>query len=154
MYSKTVIDRFQNPRNAGGMHGANAIGEVGNAACGDVMKMYLKISPNEVIESAKFKTFGCCAAIASSDIACDLIKGKTIEEALKVTNKEVIDKLGELPPHKIHCSLLAEESIRAAIEDYYKKKEKETKAEIRRTKKQAMIAENEMNEIEDMFIDE
>lgn len=127
MYSKTVIDRFQNPRNAGGMHGANAIGQVGNAACGDIMKMYLKINDNGIIENAKFKTFGCCAAIASTDMACDLIKGKTIEEALKVTNKDVLDLLGELPPHKIHCSLLAEESIRAAIEDYYKRREKEIK---------------------------
>lgn len=127
MYSKTVIDRFQNPRNAGGMHGANAIGQVGNAACGDIMKMYLKINDNGVIENARFKTFGCCAAIASTDMACDLIKGKTIEEAMKITNKDVLDLLGELPPHKIHCSILAEESIRAAIEDYYKRKEKEIK---------------------------
>ena len=127
MYSKTVIDRFQNPRNAGGMHGANAIGQVGNAACGDIMKMYLKINDNGIIENAKFKTFGCCAAIASTDMACDLIKGKTIDEALKVTNKDVLKLLGELPPHKIHCSLMAEESIRAAIEDYYKRREKEIK---------------------------
>ncbi len=127
MYSKTVLERFQNPKNAGSMHGANAIGQVGNAACGDIMKMYLKINENEVIENAKFKTFGCCAAIASTDIACDLIKGKTIDEALKVTNKDVVSLLGELPAHKIHCSILAEESIRAAIENYYKKKEKELK---------------------------
>lgn len=133
MYSKTVIERFQNPRNAGGMHGANAIGQVGNAACGDIMKMYLKISDNGVIENARFKTFGCCAAIASTDMACDLIKGKTIDKALKVTNKDVMDLLGELPPHKIHCSILAEESIRAAIEDYYKKKEKETKQAIKKS---------------------
>ncbi len=127
MYSKTVIDRFQNPRNAGGLHGANGIGQVGNAACGDIMKMYLKISDDGVIENAKFKTFGCCAAIASTDMACDLIKGKTIDEALKITNKDVLDQLGELPPHKIHCSILAEESIRAAVQDYYKKREKELK---------------------------
>jgi len=127
MYSKIVIDRFQNPRNAGGMKGANGVGEVGNAACGDIMKMYLKISDDGVIENAKFKTFGCCAAIASTDMACDLIKGKTIEEALKVTNKDVLDLLGELPPHKIHCSILAEESIKSAVEDYYKKREKELK---------------------------
>lgn len=136
MYSKTVIERFQNPKNAGGMHGANAIGQVGNAACGDIMKMYLKINDNGVIENARFKTFGCCAAIASTDMACDLIKGKTIDQALKVTNKEVLDKLGELPPHKIHCSILAEESIRAAIEDYYKRKEKETKQALKKSKKQ------------------
>lgn len=137
MYSKIVIDRFQNPRNAGGMHGANAIGQVGNAGCGDIMKMYLKINDSTlVIENARFKTFGCCAAIASTDMACDLIKGKTIDEALKVTNKEVLDKLGELPPHKIHCSILAEESIRAAVEDYYKRKEKETKQALKKSKKQ------------------
>ncbi len=133
MYSKTVIDRFQNPRNAGGMHGANAIGEVGNAACGDIMKMYLKISDDGIIENAKFKTFGCCAAIASTDMACDLIKGKTIEEALKITNKDVLDLLGELPPHKIHCSILAEESIRAAIQDYYAKREKEIKKSTKKS---------------------
>lgn len=135
MYSKTVIDRFQNPRNAGGMHGANAIGQVGNAACGDIMKIYLKINDNGIIENAKFKTFGCCAAIASTDMACDLIKGKTIEEALKVTNKQVLDLLGEVPPNKIHCSLLAEETIRAAIEDYYKRKEKESKQAMKAAKK-------------------
>jgi len=135
MYSKTVIDRFQNPRNAGGMHGANAIGEVGNAACGDIMKIYLKITDDGIIENARFKTFGCCAAIASTDMACDLIKGKTIEEALTVTNRQVLDLLGELPPHKIHCSILAEESIKAAIEDYYKRKEKESKQAVKKAKK-------------------
>lgn len=134
MYSKVVIDRFQNPRNAGGMHGANAIGQVGNAGCGDIMKMYLKINDAGLIENAKFKTFGCCAAIASTDIACDLIKGKSIEDALKVTNKDVVEMLGELPPHKLHCSLMAEQSIRAAIEDFYKKKEKETKAALKKSK--------------------
>ena len=135
MYSKTVIDRFQNPHNAGTLHGANAVGEVGNAACGDIMKMFLKINDKGIIENAKFKTFGCCAAIASTDMACDLIKGKTIEEALKISNKDVINLLGELPPHKIHCSILAEESIRAAIEDYYKRKEKEAKKSIKKSSK-------------------
>lgn len=139
MYSKVVIDRFQNPRNAGGMHGANAIGQVGNSACGDIMKMYLKITDNGVIENARFKTFGCCAAIASTDVACDLVKGKTIDQALKISNQEVLDKLGELPPHKIHCSILAEESIRAAIEDYYKRKEKETKQALKKSKKQNVV---------------
>ena len=139
MYSKVVIDRFQNPRNAGGMHGANAIGQVGNSACGDIMKMYLKITDNGVIENARFKTFGCCAAIASTDVACDLVKGKTIDQALKISNQEVLDKLGELPPHKIHCSILAEESIRAAIEDYYKRKENETKQALKKSKKQNVV---------------
>ncbi len=137
MYSKTVIDRFQNPRNAGGMHGANAIGQVGNAACGDIMKMYLKIDDKGLIENAKFKTFGCCAAIASTDVACDLVKGKTIDEALKVSNRDVLEILGEVPQHKIHCSVLAEESIRAAIEDYYKRREKETKQALKKSKKQS-----------------
>lgn len=127
MYSKQIIDRFQNPRNAGSLRGANGVGKVGNAACGDIMKVYLLIDENEVIRDAKFKTFGCCAAIASTDVACDLIKGKTLDEALKVTNKQVYDILGEMPAHKIHCSVLAEETIRAAVEDYYKRKEKENK---------------------------
>ena len=127
MYNKKVLAIFQNPKNAGGMKGANAIGKVGNAACGDIMKIYLKISDDGIIEDAKFKTFGCCAAIASTDVACDLIKGKTIEEALKVTNKQVFDILGDLPPHKIHCSVLAEEAIRAAVDDYNAKKAKSDK---------------------------
>ncbi len=127
MYNATVLDRFKNPRNAGGLKGANGVGKVGNAACGDIMKIYLLINENEVIEEARFKTFGCCAAIASTDVACDLIKGKTIDEALKVTNKQVFDVLGDLPAQKIHCSVLAEEAIRAAVEDYYRRKEKESK---------------------------
>ena len=132
MYNKTVMDRFQNPRNAGALRGANGIGQVGNAACGDIMKIYLKIDDDTlVIEEAKFKTFGCCAAIASTDVACDLIKGKTLNEALKVTNKQVFEILGDLPEHKIHCSVLAEESIKAAVEDYYKKKEKAAKKALK-----------------------
>ncbi len=127
MYNKTVLERFKNPKNAGGLRGANGVGKVGNAACGDIMKMYLLINEDGIIEDAKFKTFGCCAAIASTDVACDLVKGKTIDEALKVTNKQVFDILGDLPAHKIHCSVLAEESIRAAVEDYYKRVEKESK---------------------------
>ena len=135
MYSKKVMERFQNPRNAGTLQGSNAVGQVGNATCGDIMKMYLKINDNGIVEDAKFRTFGCCAAIASTDIACDLIKGKTIEDALKISNKDVVDMLGELPPHKIHCSVLAEESIRAAIEDYYKRLEKASKDALKKTKK-------------------
>ena len=127
MYNKTVLERFKNPKNAGGLRGANGVGKVGNAACGDIMKMYLLINEDGIIEDAKFKTFGCCAAIASTDVACDLVKGKTIDEALKVTNKQVFDILGDLPAHKIHCSVLAEESIRSAVEDYYKSVEKESK---------------------------
>jgi len=135
IYSKTILDRFQNPRNAGQISGANAVGEVGNAACGDVVKLFLKISENGIIENAKFKTFGCSASIASSDVACDLIKGKNIDDALKVTSADILKILGELPAHKIHSSLLAEEVIRLAISDYYKRKEKATKAAIRKSKK-------------------
>ena len=127
MYSKQIIDRFQNPKNAGALRGANGVGKVGNAKCGDIMKMYLLINEDEVIEEARFKTFGCVAAIASTDVACDLIKGKTIEEALKVTNQDVYKLLGTMPAHKIHCSVLAQESIHSAIEDYYKRKGKENK---------------------------
>ncbi len=129
MYSKKVLEIFQNPKNAGGMKGANAIGKVGNAACGDIMKIYLKINDDKIIEDARFKTFGCCAAIASTEVACDLIKGKTIDEALKVTNKQVFDILGDLPPHKIHCSVLAEEAIRAAVDNYNERLEKKGKKE-------------------------
>ena len=134
-YSKTVMDRFQNPRNAGGMHGANAIGQVGNVACGDIMKFYLKINDNGVIENARFKTFGCCVAIAATDIACDLVKGKTIDEALKISNTDLMNILGEIPTHKIYCCILAEEAIRAAIEDYYKRREKESKMAIKKSMK-------------------
>lgn len=119
-YSEKVIDHFLNPRNVGEISDADGVGEVGNSRCGDIMKMYLKISGGIIID-AKFKTFGCAAAIATSSVATELIKGKTIEEALKITNKDVIDYLGELPPVKIHCSLLAEQSIKAAIKDYYTK---------------------------------
>ncbi|MBR0183874.1 MAG: Fe-S cluster assembly scaffold protein NifU [Clostridia bacterium] len=119
-YSEKVIDHFLNPRNVGEIPDADGVGEVGNSRCGDIMKMYLKISGGIIID-AKFKTFGCAAAIATSSVATELIKGKTIEEALKITNKDVIDYLGELPPVKIHCSLLAEQSIKAAIKDYYTK---------------------------------
>lgn len=130
-YSQQVIDRFKNPKNAGGLRGANGIGKVGNAKCGDIMKMYLLIDENEVVKDARFKTFGCCAAIASTDVACDLVKGKSVEEALKVTNKQVLAILGEMPANKIHCSVLAEESIHSAVEDYYKKKEKESKKAVK-----------------------
>ena len=123
MYSENVIDRFTNPRNTGMIKNADGVGTVGNPTCGDIMKIYLKIE-DEKITDAKFKTFGCAAAISSSDVAMDLIKGKTVEEALKVTNKDVMEKLGELPPQKIHCSVLAQEAIQAAVEDYRKKQVK------------------------------
>jgi nitrogen fixation NifU-like protein len=120
LYSQKVMEHFANPRNVGEIPDADGIGEVGNAVCGDIMKMYLKIK-NNVIEDVKFKTFGCGAAIATSSIATELIKGKTVDEALKLTNKAVIEALDGLPPAKIHCSVLAEEAVRAALSDYYKK---------------------------------
>jgi nitrogen fixation NifU-like protein len=120
MYSEKVMDHFMNPRNVGEIEDANAVGEVGNPKCGDIMKIYLKIE-NGVIKDAKFKTFGCGAAVATSSISTELIKGKTVDEALKITNKVVAESLGGLPPVKMHCSNLAEEAIKAAIEDYKKR---------------------------------
>ena len=116
--TETVMDHFTHPRNVGEIPDADGVGEVGNAKCGDIMKMYLKIKDNR-IEDAKFETFGCGSAIASSSMATELIKGKTIEEALAVTNKQVVDALGGLPAYKLHCSVLAEESIKAAVKNYY-----------------------------------
>ncbi len=118
LYTETVMDHFTHPRNVGEISDADGVGEVGNAKCGDIMKMYLKIK-NDRIEDVKFETFGCGSAIASSSMATELIKGKTVEEALAVTNKQVVEALGGLPAHKLHCSVLAEESIRAAVKDYY-----------------------------------
>ncbi|MDR3021939.1 MAG: iron-sulfur cluster assembly scaffold protein [Clostridiales bacterium] len=123
MYTSKVIDEFKNPRNVGEMEDATALGVVGGAECGDIMNMYLKIE-NDVIVDASFLTYGCAAAIATSSVATDMIKGKTIEEALKVTNKQVIEHLGGLPAQKIHCSVMAEESIKAAIDDYRANKAK------------------------------
>ena len=118
LYTDTVMDHFMHPRNVGEIPDADGVGEVGNAKCGDIMKMYLKIKDDR-IEDAKFETFGCGSAIASSSMATELIKGKTIEEALAVTNKQVVDALGGLPAYKLHCSVLAEESIKAAVKNYY-----------------------------------
>ena len=118
LYTETVMDHFMHPRNVGSIENADGVGEVGNAKCGDIMKMYLKIKDN-VIEDVKFETFGCGSAIASSSIATEIIKGKTIDEALAVTNKQVVDALGGLPAHKLHCSVLAEEAIKSAVKDYY-----------------------------------
>lgn len=117
MYSEKVLEHFRNPRNVGRIEDADGIGKVGNPICGDVMVMYLKIRNNR-IEDAKFETFGCGAAIATSSMATELVRGKTIEEALQITNQAVAEALDGLPPHKMHCSVLAEEAIRAAIEDY------------------------------------
>ena len=120
MYSEKVLDHFSNPRNVGELPDANGVGEVGNAVCGDIMKMYLKIDKG-VIEDVKFKTFGCGAAIATSSMATELIKGKTLEEALQLSNKAVITALDGLPPVKVHCSVLAEQAVRAALSDYYRR---------------------------------
>lgn len=122
-YNKTVIDHFMNPRNMGEIENADAIGEVGSPVCGDMMRIYLKIENDRIVD-IKFKTFGCGAAIASSSVATELVKGKTIDEALKITNEKVLEALGGLPEAKIHCSLMAEEAIRAAIENYKSKNKK------------------------------
>lgn len=119
-YSEKVMDHFTNPRNVGEIEGAAGVGTVGNAKCGDIMRMYLDIEDN-VVKDAKFKTFGCGAAIATSSMATELVKGKTVEEALTVTNKAVMEALDGLPPVKVHCSLLAEEAIHAALWDYSQK---------------------------------
>lgn len=118
LYSETVMDHFRNPRNIGSLEDANGIGEVGNAVCGDIMKIYLKIE-NDTIEDVAFETFGCGSAIASSSMATELIKGKPLSEALELTNQAVTEALDGLPAHKLHCSVLAEEAIQAAIQDYY-----------------------------------
>lgn len=120
LYSDKVLDHFSNPRNVGEIPDADGVGEVGNAKCGDIMKMYLKINGG-IIEDVKFKTFGCGAAIATSSMATEMVKGKTLEEALKLTNKAVAEALDGLPPVKMHCSVLAEEALRSAIADYYKR---------------------------------
>ncbi|HZJ99231.1 MAG TPA: Fe-S cluster assembly scaffold protein NifU [Tissierellaceae bacterium] len=120
MYTEKVMDHFTNPRNVGEIENADGVGEVGNAKCGDIMKMYLKID-NGIIEDVKFKTFGCGSAIASSSMATELIKGKTINEAMDVTNKAVAEALDGLPPIKMHCSVLAEQAIKSALLDYSKK---------------------------------
>ena len=121
-YSEKVMDHFANPRNVGVIEDANAVGEVGNAKCGDIMKMYMKINDEGVIEDIKFKTIGCGAAVATSSMATEMVKGKTIEEALKLTNKAVAEALDGLPPVQMHFSVLAEEAIQAALTDYYTRK--------------------------------
>ncbi len=122
MYSEKVMDHFQNPRNVGEIENASGVGTVGNAKCGDIMRMYLDIDEDGVIQDCKFKTFGCGAAVATSSMATELVKGKTIQEAMAVTNKAVMEALDGLPPVKVHCSLLAEEAIHAALWDYAQNK--------------------------------
>ena len=120
LYSEKVMDHFRNPRNVGVIEDADGVGEVGNAKCGDIMKIYLKIE-NGIVEDVKFETFGCASAVASSSMATELIKGRPVSEALKLTNQAVAEALDGLPAYKMHCSVLAEEAIKNALEDYYKK---------------------------------
>ena len=122
LYSEKVMDHFRNPRNVGSMENADGIGEVGNAKCGDIMKIYLKID-DDVVSDVKFETFGCGSAIASSSMATELIKGKPLNEVLEITNKAVTEALDGLPAHKLHCSVLAEEAIKAAVDDYHRKQD-------------------------------
>ena len=121
-YTEKVMEHFMNPRNVGEIEDANGVGKVGNPACGDVMQMFIKVE-NNIIVDAKFKTFGCGAAIATSSMATELIKGKSINDALKITNEQVTKSLGGLPPIKRHCSVLAEQALQSALDDYYKKKD-------------------------------
>lgn len=121
MYSDKVMDHFQNPRNVGEIEDASGVGTVGNAKCGDIMRIYLDIDENQIIKDVKFKTFGCGAAVATSSMATEMVKGKTVQEAMEVTNKAVMEALDGLPPVKVHCSLLAEEAIHAALWDYAQK---------------------------------
>ena len=118
LYTETVMDHFMHPRNVGEIENADGVGQVGNAKCGDIMKMYLKINGDK-IDDVKFETFGCGSAIASSSIATEMVKGRTVEQALQLTNKEVVDALGGLPAYKLHCSVLAEQAIQAAVKDYF-----------------------------------
>ena len=118
LYSEKVMDHFRNPRNVGVIEDADGVGEVGNAKCGDIMKMYLRIE-DDIVQDVKFETFGCASAVASSSMATELIKGKPVSEALKLTNKAVAEALDGLPAYKMHCSVLAEEAIQSALDDYY-----------------------------------
>ncbi len=124
LYSEKVMDHFRNPRNVGVIENADGVGEVGNPVCGDIMKIYLKINDEKVIEDVKFETFGCGSAIASSSMATELIKGKPVEEARQLTNKAVAEALDGLPDYKMHCSVLAQEAIEAALKDYESRQEK------------------------------
>ncbi|HBC31797.1 MAG TPA: Fe-S cluster assembly scaffold protein NifU [Clostridiales bacterium] len=124
MYTEIVMDHFRNPRNVGNMENPDGVGQVGNPKCGDIMKIYLKINKDEIIEDVKFETFGCGSAIASSSIATEMIKGKSIHEAVELSNKAVVEALGGLPPVKIHCSVLAEQAVKSALYDYAQKANK------------------------------
>ncbi len=123
-YSKEVIKRFTNPKNFGEIKNADGVGRVGNPRCGDIMKLYIKVGKKGIIKDIKFHTLGCAAAIATSDMACDLVKGKSVKEALKLDYEKIVKALGDLPPIKIHCSILAREGLKAAVENYEKRKKK------------------------------
>ena len=123
MYTEKVMEHFSNPRNVGEIENADGVGEVGNMKCGDIMRIYIKVNEGDVIEDVKFRTFGCGAAIATSSVITEMVKGKTIEEALKITNNQVAQELGGLPPNKMHCSNLAADALHKAIEDLHNKRE-------------------------------
>ncbi|MEG1547174.1 MAG: Fe-S cluster assembly scaffold protein NifU [Clostridia bacterium] len=123
MYTEKVLDHFKNPRNMGEVEGANGMGMVGNAKCGDIMQMFIKVNDDGIIEDVGFKTFGCGAAIATSSMATEMIKGKSVDDALKLSNAAVVEALEGLPPAKIHCSVLAEEAVKSAVDDYKKRRE-------------------------------
>lgn len=127
LYSEKVMDHFRNPRNVGQIENADGIGEVGNAKCGDIMRMYIKVDDN-IITDVKFMTFGCGSAIATSSMATELIKGKSVDEAVKLTNSAVVEALDGLPAYKYHCSVLAEEAVKSAVEDYHKRQEAKNEA--------------------------
>lgn len=148
IYSKKVIEHFQNPHNYGGMKKPDGVGRVGNLICGDVMNLYIKVAKNEVIKDISFETFGCAAAISTSSVITDLVKGKAIKEALKINNKKVIESLGSLPPIKIHCSLLAADALSEAIYDYLSKNKKEIPREL---EKRHQRIEKERKEIEKRY---
>lgn len=122
MYTEKVLDHFEHPRNVGELKDANGVGMVGNAKCGDIMQMFIKVNDENIIEDVSFKTFGCGAAIATSSMATEMIKGRSVDDALNLSNAAVVEALEGLPPQKIHCSVLAEEAVKAAIEDYHKRK--------------------------------
>ena len=134
MYTEKVLDHFQHPRNVGELKDANGVGMVGTAKCGDIMQMFIKVNDDEIIEDVSFKTFGCGAAVATSSMATEMIKGKSVDDALKLSNAAVVEALEGLPPQKLHCSVLAEEAVKAAVEDYRKKKAEKAGEDCTETK--------------------
>lgn len=136
MYSEKVLDHFQNPRNMGEIEGYNGMGMVGNAKCGDIMQMFIRVNDEGIIEDVGFKTFGCGAAVATSSMATEMIKGKSVDEALKLSNAAVVEALEGLPPVKIHCSVLAEEAVKAAVDDYRKRKAGEAQPEEKKSEEE------------------